>query len=179
MPYPPDRGRALLARRPMVHGGFLKSWTAGGLKDKVLSAVARAVQQCRQDLDFSSIVTVLVTGQQAASTALHVFSECSNKWQLLLCMLRACLPESPYLMRASLLFQAAPWLCMLCECAQTGACQVQTVITHDQFVQIPSPMRSIAHVLLCCVDLGTLTEALLCSMRRALTWRRLGNHCCL
>lgn len=35
-PFPPKRGHALLGTCPMVHSGFLQSWAASGLNQRVL-----------------------------------------------------------------------------------------------------------------------------------------------
>ena len=51
-----------MGTRPLVHVGFLKSWLAGGLKDKVLASVLKAVQRCQKRLAPSQKVTVFVTG---------------------------------------------------------------------------------------------------------------------
>ena len=53
-----------MGARPLVHVGFLKSWLAGGLNEKVVTAVLKAVQQCRTRLGLSHAITVSVTGQQ-------------------------------------------------------------------------------------------------------------------
>ena len=90
---------------PLVHVGFLKSWLAGGLKDKVLASVLKAVQHCQKRLAPSQKVTVFVTGaadglpaqllivmwhcpfQNTISSALGQFglssSSASTAWQLL------------------------------------------------------------------------------------------------
>ena len=52
-----------MGTRPLVHVGFLKSWLAGGLDQKVISAVRRAVQQCREKLHPAEKITVFVTGE--------------------------------------------------------------------------------------------------------------------
>lgn len=57
-----------MGTRPLVHVGFLKSWLAGGLNDKVISAVLKAVLQCRKRLSSSDKITVYVTGD---STMVH------------------------------------------------------------------------------------------------------------
>lgn len=61
--HPPTRGHRLMGTRPLVHVGFLKSWLAGGLNEKVISAVLKAVQQCRKRLNPSDKITVFVTGE--------------------------------------------------------------------------------------------------------------------
>ena len=60
--HPPVRGSTCMGTRPLVHVGFLKSWLAGGLNQKVLAAVLRAVQQCRKQSEPSVKITVYVTG---------------------------------------------------------------------------------------------------------------------
>ena len=58
--HPPVRGRAWLGRRPKVHAGFLKSWLAGNLNDKVVSSVLKALQDHK---GHSPINRIMVTGQ--------------------------------------------------------------------------------------------------------------------
>ena len=60
--HPPVRGNPWLGRRPLVHVGFLKSWLAGGLNLKVITAVLNAVQQQRDSPDCPAKITVFVTG---------------------------------------------------------------------------------------------------------------------
>ena len=57
--HPPVRGRHWMGRRPRVHAGFLKSWLAGGLKDKVVARVLKAIQD---EKDGGPITRVLITG---------------------------------------------------------------------------------------------------------------------
>ena len=65
MAHPPERGNYLLGTKPLVHVGFLKSWLAGGLDVKVVSHVAKVVQQCKEQSQSSQPVTVYVTGMHA------------------------------------------------------------------------------------------------------------------
>ena len=37
--HPPVRGHTLCGTRPLVHGGFMKSWLAGGFNTKVITRV--------------------------------------------------------------------------------------------------------------------------------------------
>ena len=53
------RGRYWTGQRPRVHAGFLKSWLAGNLKQKVVSSVLKALQEQKKT---NSIKRVLVTG---------------------------------------------------------------------------------------------------------------------
>lgn len=57
--HPPPRGRYWTGQRPQVHAGFLKSWLAGILKDKVVSSVLKALQDQKKT---PSIKRILVTG---------------------------------------------------------------------------------------------------------------------
>ncbi|KAL3142108.1 hypothetical protein ABBQ32_004726 [Trebouxia sp. C0010 RCD-2024] len=57
--HPPLRGRYWTGQRPRVHAGFLKSWLAGKLKQKVVSSVLKALQDQKKT---NSIKRVLVTG---------------------------------------------------------------------------------------------------------------------
>ncbi len=41
--HPPVRGHHWMFTRPLVHVGFLKSWLAGGLNDKVVGRVMQLV----------------------------------------------------------------------------------------------------------------------------------------
>lgn len=61
--HPPARGSRLLCTCPLVHVGFLKSWLAGGLNLKVITAVLEAVQHCRNLQSPANQITVFVTGQ--------------------------------------------------------------------------------------------------------------------
>ena len=72
-----------MGTRPLVHVGFLKSWLAGGLNDKVISAVLKAVQQCRQRLSLSDKVTVFVTGE---SSTVHCVCTVSGFLNCTFCM---------------------------------------------------------------------------------------------
>ena len=65
VPHPPARGKRCMGTRPLVHVGFLKSWLAGGLNQKVTSAVLKAVGQCRKHLNPLDKITVFVTGMSA------------------------------------------------------------------------------------------------------------------
>ena len=60
MPHPPVRGSYWLRSRPMVHGGFLKSWMANGLQARVLALVREIVAQASVS---SSDFKVYVTGE--------------------------------------------------------------------------------------------------------------------
>lgn len=65
VPHPPARGKRCMGTRPLVHVGFLTSWLAGGLNQKVTSAVLKAVKHCRSRLSSSDKITVYVTGLSA------------------------------------------------------------------------------------------------------------------
>ena len=54
-----------MGSRPLVHVGFLKSWLAGGLNQKVVNCVIQAVEQCRSQADPAEKVQVYVTGDSA------------------------------------------------------------------------------------------------------------------
>ena len=41
--HPPVRGHRLCGTRPLVHGGFMKSWLAGGFNQKVVNRVMALV----------------------------------------------------------------------------------------------------------------------------------------
>lgn len=44
MAHPPVRGQPWLFTQPLVHVGFLKSWLAGGLNEKVVTCILQLVQ---------------------------------------------------------------------------------------------------------------------------------------
>ena len=73
--HPPARGHRLMGTRPLVHVGFLKSWLAGGLNEKVTSAVLRAVQQCCKRLNEPDKITVFVTGESILHIAYAMFHD--------------------------------------------------------------------------------------------------------
>ena len=43
-PHPPARGNLWLGTKPLVHVGFLKSWVAGGLNQRVVGRVSELVR---------------------------------------------------------------------------------------------------------------------------------------
>ena len=43
-PHPPARGNLWLGTKPLVHVGFLKSWVAGGLDQRVVGRVSELAQ---------------------------------------------------------------------------------------------------------------------------------------
>ncbi|GMH46032.1 hypothetical protein BSKO_13996 [Bryopsis sp. KO-2023] len=59
VPHPPARGRFLLCTQPLIHEGFLESWTAGGLNVAVLNKVVQIVVS--PDFDREN-AQVLLTG---------------------------------------------------------------------------------------------------------------------
>ena len=58
--HPPVRGRYWTGKQPQVHAGFLKSWLAGDLKDRVIARVLMQLQQHKG----GTVKRVLVTGKQ-------------------------------------------------------------------------------------------------------------------
>ena len=78
--HPPTRGNRCMGTQPLVHVGFLKSWLAGNLNEKVTSAVFRAIQQCRKALQPSQKITVFVTGWSAEMCVLqqHLYRDMST-----------------------------------------------------------------------------------------------------
>ncbi len=46
MAHPPVRGHHWMFTRPLVHVGFLKSWLAGGLNEKVVGRIMQLVNSC-------------------------------------------------------------------------------------------------------------------------------------
>ena len=74
--HPPARGRSWTGQRPKVHAGFLKSWLAGSLKDKVITSVLKALQSC--DRKGSPIQRILVTGGAPLQHALEVPLGCTT-----------------------------------------------------------------------------------------------------
>lgn len=65
LPHPPVRGKFWLQTRPMVHGGFLRSWTANELNERVMARL--------RDILAASVVPpadfkVFLTGQYGSLT---------------------------------------------------------------------------------------------------------------
>lgn len=61
--HPPKRGQYLLGTQPLVHHGFLRSWLAGGLNEKVINHIVDIIMQSEQQP--KQPFTVYVTGMAA------------------------------------------------------------------------------------------------------------------
>ena len=59
MPHPPRRGNPWLQTRPRVHAGFLKSWRANGLNQRILEHIRDLVEEKHMDI---GLVKVFITG---------------------------------------------------------------------------------------------------------------------
>jgi len=60
--HPPLRGRPFMGTRPYVHQGFLRSWEANGLREKVVSRVNEIVSSLAETTCSMTKVRVYVTG---------------------------------------------------------------------------------------------------------------------
>lgn len=59
--HPPVRGQPWLFSQPLVHMGFLKSWLAGGLNEKVVNRILQLVQ-ARPAQPHAKPLRIYVTG---------------------------------------------------------------------------------------------------------------------
>jgi len=60
--HPPVRGHHWMFTRPLVHVGFLKSWLAGGLNEKVVGRIMQLVN-ARPEHPNSPPLRIYVTGE--------------------------------------------------------------------------------------------------------------------
>ena len=57
--HPPKRGHGFCMTRPLVHGGFMKSWLAGGFNTKVINHIMELVNARKAS---GSKLNIYITG---------------------------------------------------------------------------------------------------------------------
>ena len=74
------RGQTLLRTRPLVHVGFLKSWLAGGLNEKVLARIMQLVMA--SPAGNTQCLKIQVTGMPSCLLPTFTYIVCSVRQKM-------------------------------------------------------------------------------------------------